>query len=153
MASLIGDITNRQIIVEVWLSIPIFPAEGAPDNEWIPIKALIDTGATASAVSSKATLTLLDTIAERRPATSFTFKNIVTASDTVRVPQYDVNIALGILQDSTYRKNTRNETNWIFHTLDVTVFPGNENFDMLIGMDFLQHCHLSMSKGIFILSN
>ncbi len=53
---------------------------------------------------------------------------------------------------STYQQTNRSEAHWIFHTLEVTVIHAS-NFDVILGMDFLQHCHLSLFGDYFILSN
>ena len=152
MASLLGQIVNGQVIVKVWLSVPV--VQTGQDNIWLPSRALIDTGATISGVSDVATSALLYSVTSRGLVIPFTHGNLATATKSAeKVLMYEVDMALGIERESTFQKIKRKETNWIYHTLKVSVVQPGLNHDMLLGMDFLQYCHLSMNKELFILSN
>ena len=152
MASQVGSVTHNQIIVQVWLSASV--TELNYDNVWLPYQALIDTGATGSCISYSATRDLLNSAQNRGVSIPFTAGNISTATQvSEKVPMCDVDIALGIEGESTWKKVKRMGTTWIFHTLQVSVIPSGENYNVLLGMDFLQHCHLSVSKHCYILSN
>lgn len=155
MASLIMGINDdRQIIVSVWLSIPVIQPF---NNVWIPSRALIDTGANISGVSTTATDALLYTATSRGLTISYTSGYVSTPNqeeqDPKEVSMYDVDVALGIEAETSFQKISSQTTNWIYQSLKVSMIQPRQNYDMLLGMDFLQHCHLSMSKNTLILSN
>ena len=155
MASLIGGVENKQIIIQIWLSIPVVGS--GLNNVWLPSRALIDTGANMSGVSSSATTSLMYSVTSRGLAIPFTRGNVATPNQPEDKPDevlmYDVDVALGIYAQTTFRRVSRTDTNWIYHTLKVSIIQPRNNFDMLLGMDFLQHCHLSVAQNTFILSN
>ena len=155
MATFYNRIAIRQIIVSVWLSMPV--VQESPDSkpDWIHLRGLVDTGATVSGVSEPSTLRLLDSAKNRGTLPPITSRNVTTPSGVQSVLAYNVDVGLGIPSVTTYKQISRSQTNWIYHTLEVTVIhtEPNSTFDVLLGMDFLQYCHLSMYRDVFILSN
>lgn len=154
MASLIQAVENSQMIVQVRLAIPV--PEGV-NSVWLPARALIDTGANISGVSNEATTRLSETTTRRGLPFTFTHGQVITPNQPEDNPEeilmFDVDVAFGIEVESTIKNISRKNTNWIYHTLRVFVIQHRSEYDMLLGMDFLQHCHLSLGKGVYILSN
>jgi len=152
VASFIDKVVNGQILVDVYLSMPVRPTHPDDQTDWIRRKALVDTGASVSGVSEPLTIELMVSGRKRGQIAPFRSQVIHTPSGTSGVPSYSADVALGIERQSTFQQTYRRETYWIIHTLEVTVIRAS-NFDVLLGMDFLQHCHLSLYGDYFILSN
>lgn len=156
MASLIGKIHNRKIIVKAWISIPTLPDFN--NKDWRSFNALVDTGATNSSVSINVLKDVASAACENRKQNSisvpYTPRSISSATqEEFKTIIVDLNIALGILQQTTFRKTLATTTNWIYHTYPMPVIQAGDEFDLILGMDVLQHCHLSICKDTFILSN
>lgn len=156
MVSLIGKIQNDEIIVKAWSSLAALPK--FINEDWCEFNALIDTGATTSAISSKARDELLIVAGRNRNQRDLSYPSTrgsinSATQNRLEVVYIDLNIALGIPQESTFRKTSTTSTNWIYHTYSVPIIQADEEYGLIIGMDVLQHCHLNICKDIFILSN
>lgn len=142
MASFRGAVIDRAIKVIVFLSNPRNTTAG----RWVEFRAVVDTGATVSGITHN--------VASRLNLTPGRDREVETAGPPILTPEYLVRIALVIGRRPEFQ-NQPAETNWLTRTISsIQIHTDRRNSrDMLLGMDFLQHCHLSVFGDTFILSN
>ncbi len=101
--------------------------------------ALFDTGAQRTMVSPK--------VVEEAGLEAISYTSIVPVSGKpIQTPKYRINLGIPITQGSA-RLLVATE-------LEVARLPYRpNNFDILLGMDFLTIFHFTMYDGLFILSN
>jgi len=65
VASFIDKVVNGQIIVDVYLSMPVTPPQPDEQPDWIRRKAFVDTGANVSGVSESSSIELMGSARRR----------------------------------------------------------------------------------------
>lgn len=115
---------DRRILLNVVLLRPDPPT----DITFVPVSALLDTGATASGISR--------TLAERLQLPSIGKQPIGTAGGTIMAERYLFRIGIPQAQQFPF----------IFD--DITGFEvgGSGNFQVLLGMDVLSRCDFTMTR-------
>ena len=123
-------IEDRQII--------LIASVGAEGSEK-PYSALLDTGAQSTLISPR--------VVEEADLKAIGLADIVPVSgEPIRTPKYRVTLSIPISQGSTILLAGGE--------LDVAKLPFQpDNYDILLGMDFLMPFHFTMYGGSFILSN
>lgn len=142
MASIQGQITNGQIVIELWLSV----TDGSSEGRFFT--ALVDTGATISGVSPIVVSALgLRPIAEQTAS-------VLTPAVRTDVPLFEVFMSLPITRviDSEEMGNFR-DIHSLFNVVRITLIHQSLGMEVLLGMDFLKYCHLTTFGDTFILSN
>lgn len=71
MASFVRQIEDRQVLVDLWFSMPVVSNHANYDPIWCESKGLVDTGANVSGVSIPATLNTIDSVNERGTISPF----------------------------------------------------------------------------------
>lgn len=123
------------------------PREHTDDDfRWYPFRAKIDTGASISGISSN--------VANDLRLTSVGNIPVRTAGGLIFAPTFRVCVALRINRHTNSTPQNA-DVNWLTRVVTASLIHADQNSsrDMLLGMDFLQHCHLSMYKDSFFLSN
>ena len=136
MPSLSSPIINQHCAVDILLSNP-----ERPNLKPVLQKSIIDTGATNSMI--------LPSIVESLELDSQGKREVMTANGQVSLNTYNVNI--GIIMPSG------NDGEVMVATIKslVSCYPKNEKSSdspVLLGMDFLSHCVLTIGHGQFILA-
>ena len=143
MASFSGRISNRVIHIRIFLAHPI---DSEDDSRWRPLTAKVDTDANVSCITSSVAQALDLTPSGYRPAQ--------TPGGPINTLTFPVGIAL-VIRRGTSSNQQDEELSWLSRLVTASRIHSDSNtsFDVLLGMDFLEHCHLSMFGHTFILSN
>ena len=106
----------------------------------VPYKALLDTGAQSTMISQK--------VVDQTGLVAVGIVEISGVSgEVLEAEKFRAGIGIPIPAGETATFMAGRE-------LEVSLLPFQpENFDILLGMDFLEVFHLTMHKGLFILSN
>ena len=137
MPSFMGQVTGRQIL----LNVAVAPPGGAPTPNQM-VTALLDTGATISGLTPQLVERLgLEGTGE--------WVNVWGAHGVQETPTYRVSMVLPISASST-EAYVRGQHSMLVSELSMG--PG-QNFEVLLGMDFLEPFHLTLYGQSFILSN
>ena len=142
MPSFLGSIDNGRILLNVNVSKPQFKEEDQEDA--MPFRALLDTGATITSVS-KQVVTSLALLPDG-------WTSVTGVHGTAETPTYTIalHVPISELIDGGNTVTTFSRG----RNLDVALlaFQPTE-FDVLLGMDILVGFHLTMFGEHFILSN
>lgn len=142
----------NELLIDVLISSePFLPNTfGSNKNEVLTFKALIDTGASASVISSSV-VEQLEIVPQGR-------QSIMSASEVFASNLYQVYIGIPITEPGV----TRSEVGKLSPTinthikqffLNVTEMPKlADQFDMLLGMDILESCLLIVDDDFFTLA-
>ena len=144
MPSFRGKIVNHQILLTVHVSKPGEIDENGTDGV-SSVTALLDTGATMSGVS-KGLIEHLELIGTGE------WESIAGVHGLENVPLYEVDLVLPIseiLPDNEQTTFARGVGKLKVMPLSI----GASNFEVLLGMDFLESFHLTIYRDMFILSN
>lgn len=135
-----GQILNSQIILNVGVQ------DDAGKNEPLGYRALIDTGAQSSAISTKVVSELgLEPIG---------WREIFGVHGPKETSEYVVKLALTITEIIGERAPAQQTFTRLKDRSRVTELNiESHNFDVLLGMDFLVHFHITIYGDHFILSN
>lgn len=135
-----GTLDERQILLTAWVSNP------SPDaNIRRPYRALLDTGATISAISQKALIEL--------ELSQDGWMPIDGVHLTEDLPTCSVGIHVPITELSQGQQQPITTTRG-FNRMKVTIMGHQSSrFDVLLGMDLLMDFHLTIYKDHFIISN
>lgn len=145
MPSLRGHIVDRQALLAVRVSKPQLQPDQEAQGE--AFRALLDTGATVSAVSQN----VVDTL-HLTPAGWQTVTGVHGTSD---LPTYAISLGVPITErvvgphgefDHTFSRGRD-----LMTVTPMTSRPST--FDVLLGMDLLEGFHLTIYSDLFILSN
>ena len=145
MATFVGRITDNQIILATWLSIP---GQGVNQNNPNAYPALVDTGAQVTAISAKVA-TSMGLVANGHmsitPATG----------QPVKLTKYRVRIDIPISTTMSLSSGVSTRHNVLSgKDTEVGLLPYQpKDYDVLLGMDFLFGYHLTIFGDSFILSN
>ena len=145
MPTFVGRITNSQILLLVWVSIPGKPAEEMRTREY---SALLDTGAQGTMISEKVVQEV------GLEADGFGFIIPVTGIPEKR-PKYRIRLDIPIGSNvSLPDGRTYNRPYLRGKEMEVKLLPyAPTNHDVLLGMDLLFGFHLTMFNDMYILSN
>lgn len=104
-------------------------------------RALLDTGAQRTMISPK--------VVSEASLQAIGYSHVIPVSgEPIRTPKYRIDLSLPIPQGNTTLLSGLSGME-----LEVARLPFQPaNFDILLGMDFLIHCHFTMYGGSFILS-
>ena len=138
MPSFMGNVTARQILLNVAVA---RPGETPSRNQMVT--ALLDTGATISGVTPQ--------LVERLGLVGTgEWVNVSSAHGVQETPTYRVSMVLPISASST-EAYVRGQHSMLVSEL--AMGPDLQNFEVLLGMDFLEPFHLTLYRQNFILSN
>ena len=139
MPSLVGSIDEGRMLVDVWASAPVqHDNENTPRAGQFQFRALLDTGAAISGISRKGVADMNLT-----PDSWLQIAGVHGKQDT---PTCNVGLVIPVREQSTVSMRG-------FQKMMVIVLDFQpEGFDVIVGMDLLHACHLSMSGGVFMLS-
>lgn len=143
MPSFAGKIEQSRLLINVIVSIPNANGDEDPlPSSPMPFRALLDTGATISCVSQKVVDALKLIPDGWKPITGVHgTKNTPTLSVAMHIPISEIGADGQVIHLRGSGK------------MGVTLLDFQpEDFDVIIGMDLLQECHMSMSNGMFFLS-
>ena len=145
MPSLRGHIVDRQALLTVRVSKPQLQPDQEAQGE--AFRALLDTGATVSAVSQ----TVVDTL----HLTPAGWQAVTGVHGTSDLPTYAICLGVPITErvdsphgefDHTFSRGR--------DLMEVTLMTSQPStFDVLLGMDLLEGFHLTIYPDLFILSN
>ena len=136
-----GEIVNGQPIIAVAITLP--DAREIKKNEDM-FRALVDTGSNATLISEK--------IVHKLNLTSIEKGDIVGVTGKKAAPIHLVALHIPIIELHPTKTQVFAEEHWKHIVpIEVTEFPGFKNFDVLLGMDILIHCHFTMFNGKFTL--
>lgn len=145
MATFAGAITNNQIILTTWLSIP---GQAVNQNNPNAYRALVDTGAQVTAVSQKVVTAMGLISTGNMPITPVTGQPVSLSKFRVRI-DIPITSAMSLPGGGTVSHNVLSGKD-----IDVGLLPYQPpNHDVLLGMDFLFGFHLTIYGNNFILSN
>lgn len=139
MPSFVGSIDEGRMLVDIWVSVPGQNGdENAPPVNQFQYRALLDTGATISGISKKV-VSEMNLIPDG-------WLPITGAHGKQDTPTCSVGMVIPVSEQATVSMRG-------FEKMKVMVMDFQpEGFDVIIGMDLLHACHLSMSNGVFMLS-
>ncbi|MDD9852685.1 MAG: retropepsin-like aspartic protease [Deltaproteobacteria bacterium] len=135
-----GEIVNGQPIIAVAITLP--DAREIKKNEDM-FRALVDTGSNATLISEGIVRKLNLTSIEKGDIVGVTGKK-----SAVPIHRVDLHIPITELRPTKTQVFAQEHWKHIV-SIEVTEFPGSKNFDVLLGMDILIHCHLTMFNGKF----
>jgi hypothetical protein len=117
---------RHSIVIDIEICVPV-PIEGYPQDRRLPLKAkaLIDTGATRSAIRN--------TFVHAAKLVSYGKSTVKTAKDEYISPLYTVDF---MFPNRMLAQNIR-----------VTEFSGNHDFDCIIGLDILRMGDMAISNA------
>ena len=142
MPALIADIADDQIIVTSAVS-----AADQPDAPKRSCKSLLDTGSQATMISRK--------IVDDLGIAFIGRKNILPVSgEIIATEQYRVRLDIPIQATRTMPGGTvRQKDDFRGATLNVLLLPYQpEDYDIILGMDFLAPFHMTVAAGKLIMS-
>lgn len=145
MPSFAGKLDRGRMLINVLVSPPATAEQAkakAPPEDVVSFRALLDTGATISGISEKV-VSAMDLVPDGwRPVTGVHgTQDTPTCCIAMHIPISEVDPDGETIHMRGFAK------------MNVTVLEFQpDDFDVLIGMDLLQACHLSMSSGMFFLS-
>ena len=145
MATFSGAIENGQIIFKTWLSLPGRAVDLSSPNSF---SALLDTGAQLTSISAN--------VATRLGLVSTGAVTITPVTgQPIALPKYRVRIDIPIGGTVALPGGgTASQPVLSGKEIDVAELPYQpNNYDVLLGMDFLFGYHLTVFGGQFILSN
>jgi hypothetical protein len=129
----VPDNHKHSIVIDIEICVPI-PIEGYPQEKRIPLraKALIDTGATRSAIRN--------TFVQAAKLVSYGKSTVRTAKGEYIASVYTVDF---LFLNRMLAKNMR-----------VTEFFGNHDFDCIIGLDIIRMGDMAISNagGVMVLA-
>lgn len=134
MPTFIGGVTNNEIALISTVSIP-----GDTDLSTVkPYRTILDTGAQGTMISGK--------VVSEVGLTSIGTSLIVPASgESIQCNKFRIQFGIAITDSSGAFMRTRD--------MDVCELPYQpDNYDVLLGMDFLPTAHFTLHGGGFILS-
>ena len=144
MATFCGTLDNRQILLTVWVS----DSDRTKDRTFHSYRALLDTGAQMTMISQKIVLEVgLHSIGD--------VEIIPVSGDPIKTERYMVRLDIPITQDVKFPDGNIGSQN-VMHGDDIDVGGLSYqpvNYDVLVGMDFIRHFHITMYGENFILSN
>ena len=131
------------MLIDIWVSIPKPGKENdSPPTEQYSFRALLDTGATMSAISKK--------VVEKVGLVPGGWRLITGVHATGKTPTCSVGILVPVSEQAPEQVQIHMRG---LEKMEVSVLEFQpEDFDVLPGMDILQSCHLSMHGGVFVLS-
>ena len=133
-----GQVKDRQITLTVWVN-TVDPASGEVDTTKVrPCQALLDTGAQVTLVSQN--------VAKGAGLVSTGSASLVPASgQEIEVPKYKAGISVPVTEgDGGMAKGM---------ILDVAQLPYQpHDYEVLLGMDFLVHFHVTLYGQVFVFS-
>lgn len=135
MPSLNGVISQRQIL----LPIAILGSRNPSDLNFIQCTALLDTGATSSGIGPNAISKLLLRSHQKKP---------LSVATEMRMVDYYL-FRVGFLESDA----DINRLPYVFAEIDGFSWQENKSFDLILGMDILSQCDLSIKRdGNWMLS-
>ena len=143
MATFVGVISDRQIILRAWVRIA-----GASGSSHISYPALLDTGAQGTMISRKVVQEVGLQQIGHTSIIPVSGESLITEKYRIRL---DIPIESRILESDG---SVVNEAILRGMDMDVALLPYDpSNYDVLLGMDLLHGFHLTMHGDTYILSN
>ena len=143
MATFVGVISDRQIILRAWVRIA-----GASGLSHISYPALLDTGAQGTMISRKVVQEVGLQQIGHTSIIPVSGESLITEKYRIRL---DIPIESRILESDG---SVVNEAILRGMDMDVALLPYDpSNYDVLLGMDLLHGFHLTMHGDTYILSN
>ena len=144
MPSFRGTVVNHQIILVVQVSKPSLKPEER--SEGLSFRALLDTGATITAVSQN--------VVDGLNLHPHGWQPVQGVHGIVNTPTYALNLAVPITEHVMSRRGAAFKTFSRGANLEVAMLNAQpQTFDVLFGMDLLEDFHLTMHADQFIISN
>ena len=143
MATYSSNALNNQIIIIVDISIP-----GLETIPPIRVNSLFDTGAQRTAVSPH----LIESLGLKNIGMDFF---LTAGGDVIETLKYHVRVEIPIVSDVERRDGTTH-LELLSSGKGLTAFGlpyQPSGYDVLLGMDFISHFHITMWNNQFILSN
>lgn len=135
-----GEVVNGQPIIDVAITLP--DAREIRKNEDM-FRALVDTGSNATLISEGIVRKLNLTSIERGDIVGVTGRKSA-------VPIHLIALHIPIIELHPTKTQVFAEEHWKHIVpIEVTEFPGFKNFEVLLGMDILSHCHFTVFNGKF----
>ena len=129
----VPDNHRHSIVIDVEILVPV-PVQGYPQNQKMPLKAnaLIDTGASRSAVSS----------------------SFVHAAKLAAYEKCTIRMAKGEYISSVYTVDIMFPHGMLAAGIKAAEFSGRHEFDFIIGMDILRMTDMAVTnaRGVTVLS-
>jgi len=136
-----GEIVEGQPIINVAITLP-----NAIESDWDEnvFRALVDTGATITAISSE--------VARKLNLVSIGREEIQGVTGVETVPVHRIALHIPITELHPTKTQVFAHEYWK-HISPISAMEilGSENFDVLLGMDILSHCHFTVFNGKFTL--
>jgi len=129
----VPDNHRHSIVIDIEIHVPV-PIQGYPQNKRIPLraKALIDTGASRSAISSA----------------------FVSAAKLVSYGRCTIRTAKGEYISSVYTVDIMFPNRMMAQNIKSAEFTGSHEFDFIVGMDILRMTDMAITNagGVTVLS-
>lgn len=136
-----GEIVEGQPIISVAITLPNETGSDWGENMF---RALVDTGATITAISSK--------VARKLNLVSIGRGELQGVTGAGTVPVHRIALHIPITELHPTKTQVFAHEYWK-HMAPISAVEilGSENFDVLLGMDILSHCHFTVFNGKFTL--
>jgi len=129
----VPDNHRHSIVIDIEIHVPV-PIQGYPQNKRIPLraKALIDTGASRSAISS----------------------TFVLAAKLISYEKCTIRMAKGEYISSVYTVDIMFPNRMMAQNIKSAEFTGKHEFDFIVGMDILRMIDMAITNagGVTVLS-
>lgn len=148
MPTFIRDIQNRQITLTSSLSIPSILDQGEPPRSMRNYNSLLDTGAQGTMISTRVVNDIgLVAVGEG--------SIMGVNGEAFETRQYRVRVDIPVTSPRRLPSGkVLEETYFRGSDMNVSLFPYQpENFDVLLGMDFLSGFHITLVAGKLIMSS
>lgn len=149
MPSFSGNVVDNRITLNVFVGPPHPPPTSEPESESAgnghappanrTYRAILDTGAVVSGISSK--------VVEELGLQTGEWTIVRSVNSPSTAPLYKVSLAIPIAEGphAAFAKGVPE--------IEVAELSLDPDIDVLLGMDFLQGFHLTLFRNLFILSN